>query len=98
MTKAVYTQTKDGLLVELHVQPGASSAGFAGVHADALKLRVTSRATDGQANQAVIKFLADYFQVPKTCVSITRGHSSRRKTILVVGEVSRLAARLASLL
>jgi uncharacterized protein len=38
-------------------------------------------ASDGQANNALIKVLASYYKVPKTHISIIRGHTSRLKLI-----------------
>lgn len=37
--------------------------------------------TDGDANAAVIKMLARYFDVPKGQIKIIRGHTSRDKVI-----------------
>lgn len=37
--------------------------------------------SDGQANTALIKILSDYYKVPKTRVTIKRGHTSRHKII-----------------
>ena len=38
-------------------------------------------ATDGQANEALVKLLAKYYNVPKTRVVIIRGHTSQHKVI-----------------
>ena len=38
---------------------------------------------DGQANDAVIKMLAEYFDVPKSSIEIVRGATSRDKVIRV---------------
>ncbi len=48
---------------------------------DELVVRVKARAVDGKANEAVIKLIAEYFDMPKTRVKIIRGLTSRRKTI-----------------
>ncbi|MBQ1528553.1 DUF167 domain-containing protein [Candidatus Saccharibacteria bacterium] len=40
-----------------------------------------ARAHDGEANAALIKLLADCFNVPKTTIKIKSGHTSRLKTI-----------------
>ena len=37
----------------------------------------------GKANEAIIKFLADYFKIPKSQVKITSGFASRNKTITI---------------
>ena len=42
---------------------------------------VRERAVEGKANEAVIKLLADHFDVAKTRIKIIRGLSSKTKTI-----------------
>ena len=46
-----------------------------------LKVKVTSPATDGKANKAVINLLATYFGVRKSAVSIIKGEKGRDKII-----------------
>ena len=41
-------------------------------------------AQDNQANQAVVKRLADYFSVPQSAIKILRGQRSRKKLIEIV--------------
>ena len=72
------------------MQPGAAKTGFAGLHADALKLRIQARAEDGAANKALTAFLAEAFGLPKSSVNIISGQSSRRKTIMLYGDANGL--------
>lgn len=68
----------------VHVKPGSKKGPL--VEQDAggqLTLFVRERAVDGKANDAVIALLAEYFGVPKTCVTIIRGHTARLKTVHV---------------
>lgn len=44
-------------------------------------IRVTALPTDGEANEAVIRELAGYFDVAKSTISIKSGHGSRRKIV-----------------
>ena len=67
--------------LELHVQPGASRTGFAGMHGDRMKVRLAARAVDGKANEALIEFLAAHYNVPKRNVRIVGGLKSRRKRV-----------------
>jgi uncharacterized protein len=46
-----------------------------------LTVYVQQRAVDGQANEAVVKLIAQHFGVPKSRVDIVRGHTSRLKTV-----------------
>jgi len=49
------------------------------------KAAITAPAIDGKANKALIKLLADYFEVPKGRIQITKGLKSRLKTISIEG-------------
>lgn len=86
-----------GSELTLHVQPGASKSELAGLHGDALKLRIAARAVEGAANAAVLEFVASWLDVPKRDVRLLRGEKSRRKTLWVPlgnGAVMALAAGL----
>ena len=74
-------RTKQGLLLQLYIQPGASRAGFVGLMGERLKLKVSAPPRDGGANQAVIDFLCRKFGLKKADVEIFRGEKSRMKDI-----------------
>jgi uncharacterized protein (TIGR00251 family) len=78
------------LILELHVQPGASRTEFAGKHGERIKVRLAAPAHEGKANEALIRFLADYYRVPRRSVRITAGLKSRQKRV-VIDETSRFA-------
>lgn len=73
------------LLLKLLVQPRSSRIEIAGVHDDALKLRLTTPPIEGRANKAVITFLAKKLNLPKSAVKIKSGQQSRTKRILIHG-------------
>jgi len=58
---------------------------------------VTAPPDDGKANAAVCKVVADALGVPKTAVTVVRGHTARTKTLEVRGvseqDVAALLAR-----
>lgn len=72
-----------GTEIDIHVQPGASHPGIAGVHGEALKVRIGARAVEGAANEAVLAFFAEMLEVPKRDVTLLRGEKSRKKTVRV---------------
>lgn len=93
----------EGLLLDLRVAPGASRTAVAGVETDAagvarLKLRIAAPPVDGAANEAVIAFLAKAFKRPKRDLDLTKGQTSRSKTVLIRGAADALMARLDALL
>lgn len=71
------------MILELHVQPGASRSEFAGRHGERIKVRLAARAVDGKANEALIEFLAEHFRVPKSRVRIVSGLKSRQKRVII---------------
>ncbi len=87
-------QAADGSVVlVLHIQPGARKTEVAGLHGDALKIRLAAPPVDGKANAALLAFLAKVCGVPKSAVSLLSGETSRSKRVRIVGaEVSVLEA------
>jgi uncharacterized protein len=71
------------LILELHVQPGASRSEFAGKHGERIKVRLAARAVDGKANAALIDFLAQHYKVPRRSVRIESGLKSRQKRVVI---------------
>jgi hypothetical protein len=46
-----------------------------------IKVYLNAPAVDGKANKALISFLAEHFQIKKSCIEIIKGLKSRHKTI-----------------
>jgi uncharacterized protein (TIGR00251 family) len=86
-----YRVAADGrITLTLHIQPGAKNTEFAGLHGDALKIRLAAPPVDGKANEALVKFIAETLGLPKSAVLLKSGQTSRRKVVEVSG--SRVAA------
>lgn len=45
------------------------------------RIHITAAPVDGAANAAVVRALADYFDVPKSHIKIVRGETSRNKVV-----------------
>ena len=71
------------MILELHIQPGASRTEFAGRHGERIKVRIAARAVDGKANAALIEFLAEHYRVPRRNVRIIAGLKSRQKRVVI---------------
>jgi uncharacterized protein len=86
----------DGVVLELLVQPRASRTRVVGEHEGRLKLQLAAPPVDGEANAALVEFLADALEVRKAEVVLMRGETGRRKTVRVRGvRASAAALRLA---
>jgi hypothetical protein len=84
-----------GVLLEVLVQPRASRTRAVGEHGGRLKLQLAAPPVDGEANAALVAFLADALGVRRADVAIERGETGRRKTVRVLGATAAAAARLA---
>ena len=78
-----------GAVLTVYVQPNADRTELAGMHGDALKIRVASPPVDGAANAALCLFLSGVCGVSKSAVLIQSGHHGRRKRVVVKGVTSR---------
>jgi len=89
MNKLKITGAEDGATFAVRVVPRASKNEIAGIHGDALKIRVTAPPVEGRANEALIAFLAKRLGVRKSEVEIVAGATSRRKMIHVSGVLTQ---------
>ena len=77
-------QWADGdLILVCHLQPKASKSEFAGLHGDALKIRIQAPPVEGKANTELIKFLAKQFGIAKSDVEIISGELNRHKRVRI---------------
>lgn len=91
-------EAADGsLMLTLHIQPGAKQTGFAGLHGEAMKIRLAAPPVDGKANAALCAFLADFCAVPKSAVTLVSGETSRAKRVRIETTTPGLAGRLRAL-
>lgn len=67
------------------MQPRAARDGFVGLHDGCLKIRLTAPPVEGAANEALLRFLAQWLQVPRRHVTLVSGPGSRRKLVEVEG-------------
>ena len=65
---AYYSETADGVVLNVRAQPRSSRSGVDGVLGDSLKVRIRSAPVDGKANKELIETLADAFGVAKSAV------------------------------
>jgi uncharacterized protein (TIGR00251 family) len=79
------------LTLYIEVKPGASKTEMVGTKEDAngierVLIKLTAQAHDGEANKALIEYVAKTLKVPKTKIEITTGLKSRVKTLTLYVE------------
>ena len=78
-------ETAKGITFAIKVHPRARKNAITGLVGDALKLALTAPPVEGKANQAVIEFFADLFEIPRSSVTIASGETSRNKVVRISG-------------
>ena len=74
-------------MLSVKVVPKASKTESAGIMADGTrKIRLAAMPENGQANEALRRFLADEYDVTLNQVEIVAGHTSTRKTVRIRGQ------------
>ncbi len=73
----------NNLVLTLHIQTGAKNTEAAGLHGDALRIKLAAAPVEGKANIALLKFLAEHFDVPLCQVILKQGDKSRHKVIII---------------
>jgi len=95
MSPAWLREAGGALTLELLIQPRASRTRVVGEHDGRLKVQLAAPPVDGEANAALVEFIAHALHVKKADVEVLRGETGRRKTVRIAGVAA--AAALAAL-
>ncbi len=74
---------KTEFILTVYLQPGAKKSGIVGLHDGNIKIKVNAPPVDGKANAALIDFLSEFFDVPKSTITIISGDKSRLKKVAI---------------
>jgi uncharacterized protein (TIGR00251 family) len=76
-----------GVRIAVHVMPNAKKSEVSGLQGDAIKIRLQAPALEGRANEALIRFLAEALNLPRSAISITHGQTNKRKLLALTGKL-----------
>jgi uncharacterized protein (TIGR00251 family) len=78
---------RDDGAIELDVQavPRSSRDEVGKPHGDRLKLHVRAPPVEGEANEAIVRLLADVLDLPRQAITLLRGQTGKRKTLKITG-------------
>ena len=83
--------------LRLRVSPGARSNAIVGRHGEGWKVRVTAAPEGGNANDALLRLLAERLDLPTRSLTLVSGPSSKDKIVELHGidtaEAERRLAR-----
>jgi len=76
---------ENGCELQVIVLPRSSRTCVAGLQDTGLKIKISKPPVDGQANAACCRLIAELFSLPRSRVTVVRGHTSRKKTLRCEG-------------
>ena len=79
------TASANGAVLAVTVVPRASKTGMERLADGTIRVRLAAPPVDGAANTALLRFLADSLDLPKSRLSIASGSASCRKRIDIDG-------------
>jgi uncharacterized protein len=81
-----------GAVLELLVQPRASRTRVVGEHDGRLKIQLAAPPVEGEANAALLAFLADALGLRRADLALLAGETGRRKRVRAAGIAAAAAA------
>lgn len=73
-------------ILKLKITPRSSKNEIIGtMSGGTLKIKLKAPPVDGKANEALIKFLSEVYDVPKSKIKIIKGLTSRNKMVGIDG-------------
>lgn len=92
------TRHDEGAVLAIVVAPRSGKTIIDRVEGDAVRVRVAAPPVDGAANTALLRYLADVFDRPKSSVRLISGATGKRKRVLIAGRSpAEVAARIREL-
>ncbi len=85
--KDAVRQTGDGVVLDLEISPGAKETAVHGYNPwrKRIEVRLSERAQKGKANEQLISFISDLFNVNSRDVRIITGSTNSKKSLLIAG-------------
>jgi uncharacterized protein (TIGR00251 family) len=91
----IRTTSQGTVTLTVHIVPRAKRSAILGEHGGALKIAIAAPPTDGAANEALMRFLAEILGVGYRDVRLISGATGRRKVISIGGSsLEKVAKRL----
>lgn len=81
MKKTWLSKTNAGFRIAVQISPNGKKTEVLSILEDVVRIRLQAQPVDGKANEALIRFVADKLDLPKSLVEITHGFTNRRKLL-----------------
>lgn len=84
--KQLINNSKEGYKLKIKVSANSKKNSFEFLNDESgniLKIKINKPAVDGKANKAVIEYLSDILNLPKSNIAILNGEKSSQKCLLI---------------
>lgn len=78
-------EVAEGIVIPIKVIPKSHRNEVLGWEQEELKVRITAAPEKGAANETLIRFLAKFFSIASSRITLLYGSSSRHKRLLIKG-------------
>lgn len=81
-------ETGDGVILDLEISPGSKETSVRGYNRwrRRIEIKLSERAQKGKANEQLISFLSELFDVHSRNVEIMTGMTNSKKTVKISGK------------
>ena len=73
------------MILRIHVIPNSRANEIVGRIGKVVRVKVSTKQLDTNANAVLINYLAEFFEVPSKSIHIMRGEHARDKTVQIIG-------------
>jgi uncharacterized protein (TIGR00251 family) len=87
-----------GITLSVHVVAGSAKDSMEGILNGKLKIKIAAKSIEGAANKSLCQFLAQFFAVSKSSVTLLKGEHSRDKLLFIKGDNKLLLEKLHALI
>ncbi len=85
-------ETDQGVILDVKVTPKARENKIVGFVDNVLKIRLTAAPEKGEANRALVRFLAKALDIPQRDIILLRGETTRQKQLLLHCSIQKIEA------
>ncbi|HEY6162253.1 MAG TPA: DUF167 domain-containing protein [Bacteroidia bacterium] len=85
------------MFLHIKARPNAKQNQLLRLSNGTLQVKIKAPAQGGKANEELLRFLSDFFDIPKSGISVVSGHSAPFKKIELVADEEWVMQKLNSL-
>src|SRR5262245_59085141 len=85
MAIEIIATNNGAVIISVRTQPRAPRTSIVGELDGALKIRLAAPPVDGEANEELIRYLSQIFDLPRKEIEIISGEKSRNKQVRISG-------------